>query len=158
MKIISSIVVIGIILACVTTLLIDFTGANSGQSRTNVTCGAKCFSNVTSNLTGSFYQSSYNPAISIASKSINLSNNLTASSQAVGFAFAFLPNDVGNILTSIVQAPKLFASVLQVSLGNLGIIIGDNQSLTLLVVSGVIALLIFYITIAFLSAWLKYPL
>ena len=111
MKIMTIIIILGIIFTCIGTLLYDYgTPAATGS-----------FYNTSRNLSDTFTNSTYNPFLKTAGSSLNLSNNLTAASQSVGFSFAFLPSDLGNMVTSIVNTPKTMANFLTVAMSNVGL-------------------------------------
>ena len=119
---------------------------------------AQTYNNTYNNGTSAFASNVYNPLVGQTSNSLNLSNNLPQSSQQAGFSFAFVLTGFGNVITSLVQSPKILGTFLNIMVGNLGLVTGINNGLTQVITNSILEIFLGFMFILAASSWQKFPL
>ena len=126
--------------------------------RSGDTAAAENYNTTYNNGSSVFNSRIYNPLVNQTNSSLALSNNLPASSAQAGFSFAFVLTGFGNVITSLVQIPKVEGSFLAIEIGSLGLVTGVNNSLTQVLTTGILEIFLGFIFILAVSSWQKFPL
>lgn len=141
-KIIVGIVLMFIVIGVLGTYDLAYGTGQQAASLNNT--NAQSYSNYTLNV--------YNPLTAQVSNSVNSTNNLASSSQANGFAYAFLPIEFGNMYTQITQSPSILSNYVSALLIGLNIP-GINVTEYTIAIRGI--MLVFLALLA-ISLWTKY--
>lgn len=142
-KLIMSIIISTFVLGILATILLEW-----GNPATAISFG------VTANAVNGTTQSKvFNPLQGTVTGGVNQSNNLAQANQLFGFAFAFILPNFGQFITSIIQLPIIFNSLLITLLSGVGIV-----GLPLgLILSAIETIVMFYLLLTAVQVFMKSP-
>lgn len=145
-KILVSVVMIILVMSICVVFLQEY-APNSPQTSS--------FNNTLVNGSAVYKSGVYNPLNTTILASLSNANNMSGSSAQLGLAFAFIPENFGSMMTSIVQSPKILYMFMFQLLNGLSILSPITSASITGMLTGLITI---FVLLLGLSAWLKYPL
>ena len=100
----------------------------------------------------------YNPFVTYTKNAINQTPSAGQSS-ALGFSYAFIIGNYGNIFGSLLNSPAILGTMFTQMIGGLQIVGGTQGiSQTALIINGLLEIMNVFLLLLAISGWQKYPL